>query len=238
VDLAGLEGAMAELRSPGALGANLTVPHKVSALELVDELEQEAARIGAVNTVVNYQGTLRGYNTDLGGFLAALRVTKERGANGLDCLVIGAGGAARAVVAGLVQDGAVCIWVSNRTQERAEELCEIASTWGDTSCVPLAPDQVAKVTGDCQLIINATSVGLPASVKELPIDVDTLHSGQVLIDLVYGTRPTVLVEAARARGLVAVDGKEMLVRQAALSFQLWTGLEAPIEVMRRSIGGC
>jgi shikimate dehydrogenase len=92
------------------------------------------------------------------------------------------------------------------------------------------------VAASCHLVVNATSLGLPLSVKELPIDVDTLHDGQVLLDLVYGPRPTALVEAARARGVLAVDGKEMLVQQAALSFHLWTGLEAPLEVMRGSIG--
>jgi shikimate dehydrogenase len=231
-----LVGAVEELRSPRCRGANLTLPHKEAALSLVDDVEPEAARIGAVNTIVNDMGTLRGHNTDLGGFLSALRVASGDGAAGLDCLVLGAGGAARAVVAALLKDRAARVWVVNRTLQRAQALCEAAAAWGEAPCVPLALDKLSAAVYDCQVVVNATSLGLPQTVKDLPIDVDTLHSGQVLLDLVYAIEPTALVKAARARGVVAVDGKEMLVQQAALSFQLWTGIEAPLDIMRGSIG--
>jgi shikimate dehydrogenase len=236
VDSAGLAAAVEELRSPRSRGANLTLPHKVAALTLVDHLDPQAARVGAVNTILNRAGTLHGHNTDVGGFLGALRVASGAGATGLDCLVLGAGGAARAVVTALLQDGAARVWVANRTRERAQELCNATASWSNTPCLALGLDEGERVAASCHLVVNATSLGLPLSVKELPIDVDTLHDGQVLLDLVYGPRPTALVEAARARGVLAVDGKEMLVQQAALSFHLWTGLEAPLEVMRGSIG--
>jgi shikimate dehydrogenase len=233
-----LTDAVEALRSPHFRGANLTLPHKEAALSLVDDVAPEAARIGAVNTIVNDGGTLRGYNTDSEGFLSALRIAAGEGAAGLECLVLGAGGAARAVVAALVQDRAARVWVANRTRQRAETLCQAATAWGGSPCVPIAFGEVSAAVDSCQVVINATSLGLPHSVKDLPIDVDTLHSGQVLVDLVYGLQTTALVKEARARGLVAVDGKEMLVQQAALSFQLWTGIEAPLDIMRGSIGSC
>lgn len=232
-----LAAAVAGLRSPLARGANLTLPHKQGVLSLLDEIEPEAARIGAVNTVVNEGGRLLGHNTDLGGFLSALRLVRTGGAAGVDCLVLGAGGAARAVVAALVKDGAVHVWVANRTKERAVALSEAADGWGTTAVCGLSLADVPSVTGSCDVVVNATSLGLPDAVKDLPLDVDTLHSGQVLVDLVYGTEPTPLVEAARRKGLLAIDGKEMLVQQAALSFRLWTGINAPLEVMRGSISG-
>ncbi len=232
-----LAAAVQELRSPLARGANLTLPHKQAVMPLLDEVEQEAARIGAVNTVVNHDGRLKGHNTDCGGFLSALRTLCEQGASGTDCLVLGAGGAARAVVAALVKDGAAQVWVANRTAERAAALAETASEWGATAVRALSLDDLDCVIDSCKVVVNATSLGLPHSVKDLPLDVDTLHSGQVLIDLVYGTVPTPLVKAARGRGLKAIDGKEMLVRQAALSYSLWTGMDAPLDVMRGSISG-
>ncbi len=111
-------------------------------------------------------------------------------------------------------------------------------TWGDTRFVPLALEEAATVAANCQVVVNATSLGLSESVKNLPIDVDILHSGQVLLDLVYRNGLTALVRAAKAKGLAAIDGKEMLVQQAALSFELWTGLSAPLSVMRGSISDC
>jgi shikimate dehydrogenase len=232
-----LAAAVEELRSPLARGANLTLPHKQAVLPLLDDVEEEAARIGAVNTIVNQDGRLRGHNTDFGGFLSALRTLSEDGATGARCLVLGAGGAARAVVAALVQDGAAQVWVANRTIERAAALSETASAWGTTAVDGLSMGDLDGVIAGCEVVVNATSLGLPHSVKDLPLDVDTLHSGQVLIDLVYGTEPTPLVKAARGKGLKAIDGKEMLVQQAALSYSLWTGMDAPLEVMRGSISG-
>ena len=111
------------------------------------------------------------------------------------------------------------------------------SRLGAAECVPIGLDDAVSVSEQCDVVVNATSLGLPGSVKDLPIDVDNLHSGQVLVDLVYSTGPTALVRAARGKGLEAVDGREMLVQQAALSYGLWTGLDAPVDVMRGSLGG-
>jgi shikimate dehydrogenase len=230
-----LAPAISALRVLGVLGANLTLPHKEAVLELLDDIEPLAAKVGAVNTIVNSDGCLRGHNTDVPGFQMALRSVLPHGANGLRCLVLGAGGAARAVVAALAEDRPASVWLANRTRQRAMALRDSAVRWGLTDCGVARADQAPGLAAEADLLVNATSLGLPDAVKEFPFDVDTLHSGQVVIDLVYGARPTALVRAARDRGAVAIDGREMLVHQAAGSYQLWTGQRAPIDAMRESI---
>ena len=230
-----LSEAVMGLRALSFRGANVTIPHKETIAGLLDEVEATARRIGSVNTVVNEQGRLLGYNTDKGGFAAALHGIRPGGAAGLTCYVAGAGGAARAVVAALMEEGAGEILVYNRTFERAAALCVQAASWGNTPCIPVAEEDAAAGAAAADLLVNATSVGLTSSVKESAIPVDILHSQHTVVDLVYGPSPTALVREAKARGASAIDGKEMLVMQAAGSYELWTGRRAPIDVMRRSI---
>lgn len=230
-----LSQAVFRMRHLEILGANVTIPHKETVIPLLDSTDPQAARVGAVNTVVNNNGHLVGHNTDILGFQAALRTLMPTGAHGSSCLVIGAGGAAKAVVASLLLDGPDEIWVANRTLERAVKLCTSIGQGAEGICAPIGLNQVRDVARHVEIVVNATSLGLPVSVKEFPLAVDTLHSGQVLIDVVYGFAPTPLVSAARARGVLAIDGKEMLLQQAARSYELWTGGEAPVKVMRESI---
>ena len=231
-----LREAVAGLRALGFRGVNVTIPHKEAMVELVDELDGAAARIGSVNTVVNEGGRLIGCNTDMSGFAAALRSVRPEGAAGLTCFVAGAGGAARAVVAALQQDGAREIRICNRTSQRAVALCAQASAWGGASCVVVNPRDAASAAAGCGLLVNATSIGLTANVKESAIPVDILLSHQIVMDLVYAPASTLLVREAKAKGATAIDGREMLVKQAAGSYELWTGLPAPVDVMRNSIG--
>jgi len=235
VPSAALSEAVEALRSPSARGANLTLPHKEAAIAMLDEVQTEARRIGAVNTIVNDEGYLRGYNTDVSGFSRALRTVVPDGPEGLGFLVLGAGGAARSVLGALTLEKASEVWVANRTVGRAEALCREASSWGDTRFLPIGLEEAALVVSNCQVVVNSTSVGLLGSVKELLLDVDILQDDQVVFDLVYGKEPTRLVELARSRGLLAIDGKEMLLQQAALSYELWTGKSAPLSIMRGSI---
>ncbi len=230
-----LPAAMEAVRALGMRGVSLTVPHKQAALDLLDEVHPVAARVGAVNTIVNTEGVLSGHNTDISGFSAALATVEPRGVEGLDCLVLGAGGAARAVVAALVEGGAASVGVHNRTHARAIDLCAAAESWGRVPCRAVRDSELPATVASVRLIVNATSVGLEGSVKELPLRVDTLHSGHVVVDLVYGAEPTTLVQAARKRGAAAIDGKEMLLMQAVLAYELWTGRKAPVNVMRDSI---
>ncbi|MCL5734781.1 MAG: shikimate dehydrogenase [Actinobacteria bacterium] len=223
------------LRALGFWGANITLPHKEQATDLMDSLDPLAERVGAVNTVVNEHGRLVGYNTDVQGFLEALHAVHPRGATGAGCLVAGAGGAARAVVAGLIAGGAREITVFNRTSSRAHALCAAASRWGAGSCRVVERGDLGRAAEEADILVNATSVGLGVSVKESVIPVDTLRSHHVVVDLVYGMEPTLLVKSAVARGAATVDGKRMLVSQAAESYRLWTGKPAPFEVMRSSV---
>lgn len=227
--------AVEGLRAFGMRGANVTLPHKEEVVPLLDAVDPRAARLGAVNTIVNDQGSLVGYNTDVAGFLAALRTIRAEGARDLRCLVVGAGGAARAVVAALSEDRAAEILIHNRTQERSVSLRESARLWGESRCEVVAAADLRAVARGADLVVNATSVGLPPSVKESAVPVDILDSHHLVMDVVYSPHSTTLVATAAARGAIALDGREMLVMQAADSYRLWTGLEPPVEAMRESL---
>jgi shikimate dehydrogenase len=214
-----LGARLGEMAAEGFAGANVTIPHKEVALALADAPGAAAKEIGAANTLVFAAGQIQAHNTDAGGLLAALPGTL------LDAraLVLGAGGAARAAVWALVGEGArVEIW--NRTASRAEELC--AQLGGKPV---LAPSQA-----DYDLIVNTSSAGLGGSdpFAELPIGPDLFVAGQVVVDMVYGEEPSQLLAAAAAAGATTIDGLEILVQQGALSFEIWTGREPPVEVMR------
>lgn len=230
-----LVSAIGGVRALGMLGVNLTVPHKEAVLALLDKVDPLAARVGAVNTIVNREGVLHGYNTDVSGFAAALASASPEGAVARECLVLGAGGAARAVVAALVEGGARVIHVHNRTHARAVALCASAASWGTTECRPLPTALLGQTAASADVIVNATPIGLQGQFKDFPVPVDNFHSGQLIMDLTYGSDPTTLVTVARNRGAAAMDGKQMLVMQAGLAYRLWTGLEAPLEVMRGCI---
>lgn len=205
----------------GFVGANVTVPHKLAALALADDASETAREIDAANTLTFEGGRILAENTDAEGLLAAL----EESPAGKRALVMGAGGAARAVVWALAVEGAdVSVW--NRTGERAVELA-------DAFGVSVA-GQVDAAT--FELIVNATRVGLDpdGALDALPLDGAAIHARQTVVDLVYGPIETDLVRLARGRGARVVDGLEVLVRQGAASLRLWTGHEPPIEVMREA----
>jgi shikimate dehydrogenase len=211
----------------GFVGANVTIPHKEAALALSDTATDAARAIGAANTLAfdAQTGAIHASNTDAPGFLAALGSVDVRPA-GLTALVLGAGGSARGVAYALREAGAARVSVWNRTPERAEQ---IASDLGVEAVFrPLAAD----------LLVNCTSVGLAdGEFKDLPLDADALGTYATVADLVYRAGGTGLVAQARRRGCAVVDGLEVLVRQGALSLEAWTGLPAPVDVMRDSARG-
>jgi len=210
----------------GFVGANVTVPHKLAALQLADERSSAAGEIGAANTLLFEGGAIRADNTDAEGLLAAL----PGPASGQSALVLGAGGAGRAAVWALTGEGAsVSIW--NRTAARAADL---AAELGATA---LDETECERQVAEADVIVNATAVGLAGEdpFAQLPLRSDSLRSGQTVVDLVYGDQETALTRAARAAGADVVDGREVLVRQGAASFRLWTGLEPPLDVMRAAV---
>jgi shikimate dehydrogenase len=201
----------------GYAGVNVTIPHKEAALELADEASESARAIGAANTLTFADGSIGADNTDAGGLLAAL----DEDPDGMAALVLGAGGAGRAAVWALREAGAeVSVW--NRTPERARQLAEKLGV--QTVEAPIHAD----------LVVNATSVGLAPgdAIEDLPLA--WIDPPAVAVELVYGDHETPFQAWAETGGARLVDGLEVLVRQGALSFELWTGREAPVEVMRRA----
>jgi shikimate dehydrogenase len=223
-----LPDRIASLRKPDALGANVTVPHKSAVLELVDEPSDLGARIGAINTIINRGGQLLGDNTDVYGFQRSLverRPTVERDR----VLVIGAGGAARAIVAALADLGVAGLTVANRSTQRAEEMVRDLKAEG-TSIIPLSDWDLTNVIRDHSVIVNATSIGWNDDQRVLdPALVAEIDPDGLVVDLTY--RDTTLLMDAISAGIGTLDGLPMLVYQGARSFELWTGQEPPVNLM-------
>lgn len=234
VEPARFEELVQDLPERDFAGANVTVPHKLRALEVADSASAVARAVGAANTLTFAGGQIDADNTDVEGFLRALRERAPDAPGGMRALVLGAGGAARAVVYALMKAGAAAIDVWNRHPERAETL--VAELQACAPGVPLraVPEQAAS---EADLLINATSVGM-VSTSETE-DFKVLHSSadnwgdvQAVVDLVYREGGTLLLRNAKARGLTFVDGIDILAHQGAASFELWTARQAPLEVMR------
>jgi shikimate dehydrogenase len=219
-----LPGRVAALRQPAMIGANVTLPHKVAVVPLLDRCAAIATYFGAVNTIVREpDGSLTGYNTDAPAFresLAALGLPLEDSR----AVVLGAGGAARAALWALRELGCPAITLVNRTLEHASRLIQPGET-----ALAAADPLAAAASGEATLLINTTSLGWHAD-DPPPTDLALLHSGLLVYDMVY--RPTPLLQAARACGAQTSDGLDMLVRQAGLAFELWFGQPAPLEIMR------
>jgi shikimate dehydrogenase len=230
--------ALDAMRRAALSGLSVTMPHKADVAALVDECTDVAHRLDAVNCVVNRDGVLLGTNTDGDGFVASLARGAAFAPKGKRCLVIGAGGAARAVVLALAERGAGEVAVLNRTPERAATAAALAGPAG--SVVPTGGGALAEAVGAADLVVNATPVGMAGPPGAPPPGGDAddwlvpprlLHAGQVAADLVYAPRPTPWLVDAAAAGARALDGLGMLVHQAAAQLVLWTGVEAPVEAM-------
>lgn len=205
--------ALDGVRAFGLAGLSVTMPHKEAVAALVDERSDDAALLGAVNCVVPVgRGLLRGENTDGGGFVDSLRADDVE-PSGLRCAVLGAGGAARAVVLALARAGAAEVVVVNRTPERAEAAAALAG--------PVGRVGEERAVREADLVVNATPLGMGDD-PAMPVDPSLLHAGQIVADLIYHPRRTPLLEAASAAGTLTVDGLGMLVHQAARAFELWT----------------
>jgi shikimate dehydrogenase len=219
------EAKVRQMTTEGFVGANVTIPHKEAALWLADERTPAAEAIGAANTLSFREGRIHADNTDAGGLIDALRGVPSS-SRGVRALVLGAGGAARAAIFALAEEGAVVdvsgVDVWNRTSNRAE--AAVAELGGRFEP---APDP-----GRYGLIINTTSVGLHGEdpFEPLPLDPELL-GGRLVVDLVYGDGSGKLIEVARDNGATVIDGIEILVRQGARSLQLWTGCTPPLDVM-------
>jgi shikimate dehydrogenase len=232
-----LPDAVRAVRALGIVGVNATIPHKEALVNLVDEVDPEARAVGAVNTIHNDAGVLRGYSTDGIGFLGALQ-REGFDARGKRVVVLGAGGAARSVVWSLVGIGAARVTVVNRTPERARQLADLGNSRGrhvvDAAGMEARP--LIEAVRAADLLVNTTSVGMHPHVDDpLLVPEDALHAGLFVYDLIYTPPVTRLLAAATRRGARAVNGMWMLVLQGAASFRLWTGVEPPVEVMAEAL---
>jgi shikimate dehydrogenase len=231
-----VEPAVRAARGPDWLGLGVTAPYKRVVATLVDEVEEDAERIGAVNNVARTDdGRLVGFNTDAPGFRAAVELTMGRPLAGTEVVVAGAGGAAHAVVFACLQGGVGQVTIGNRTASAADELAQRFAGVGDGSVVAVGLDDpaFAGALQSADLAVNATTVGMIDT--GATIDVDVMAAGATVFDLVYVPPETPLLRAARARGLRAANGSEMLIQQAAIAFERWTGVGGMADVMRAAV---
>lgn len=229
----GLAGRVDGLRQAGTLGANVTVPHKQAVPHLCDDVSQAARQIGAVNTIVSRDGRLHGDNTDAYGFMRALDGLPKPSGGG-SALILGAGGAARAVAVALSTAGVDAISIANRTPGRATDLVAALHETGLAGIQTTAWNDLVAALPDATLLINATSLGWHHDETPIPVEyLDNLPPDACVFDLTY--RDTALIRAARDRGFIVSDGLDMLIYQGARALELWTGLTAPVEVMRLAV---
>lgn len=227
-----------ELRRPDVLGFSVTIPHKQAVMPLLDEVDDTARAVGAVNTVVCADGRLTGANTDVAGFLAALRDQGAYDPLGRSALLLGAGGVARAVAYALLSEGAAAVAIANRSPERARALAdELRARFpARVDALPIDADALAPALSadtPADLLVNCTSLGMAhgPDPDASPIPEGLIPSTALVYDLVYNPQETPLLAAARRAGARTLGGLPMLVYQGAVAFRMWTGREAPIDVM-------
>ncbi len=226
--------AIEGMRALNIKGLSVTIPHKVAVIQFLDKLDSLAEQIGAVNTIVNDDGVLTGYNTDATGFLQALL---EGGIEpeGENIVILGAGGASRAISFILADRGAHLV-ILNRLLELdwAKELAgRILQTFSkEVEALELNRENLTGALGKADILVNATSVGMSPNIDETPVDSDLLKPSLIVFDIVYNPIKTRLLREAEAAGAGTINGVDMLVWQGALAFEKWTGRKAPVELMR------
>lgn len=232
-----LAKAIEGMRALNIRGLNVTIPHKVAIIPFLDKLDPLAGRIGAVNTVVNDDGVLTGYNTDATGFLQALLGRGIEPVGG-KMVILGAGGASRAISFTLAERGAHLV-ILNRLLELdwAKELAgQISQAFKkEVKALELNEENLLTVLEGADVLINATSVGMYPNIDETPVTANLLSSDLVVFDIVYNPVKTRLLAEAEAAGAKTISGLDMFVWQGALAFEKWTGLKAPLELMREEV---
>jgi len=219
-----IRAAVAGLRALGFRGASITLPHKESVLDCLDDVEDTARRIKAVNTIVNVNGRLQGYNTDCSG---AIRALKDKTAlTDRAVAILGAGGAARAVAFGILAEGGR-VTIFNRGAERGKKLADELKT----EFRPLSDFKAEHY----EIMVNTTSVGMAPRVDDTPVPVEKLNPGLMVMDVVYNPLKTRLLREAACAGCITIDGLSMFVHQGARQFELWTGMKAPADIMRMAV---
>ncbi|MFC4599296.1 shikimate dehydrogenase [Cohnella hongkongensis] len=228
-----LEQAIAGVRGLGFRGLNVTIPHKIEVMKLLDEISEGAQAAGAVNTIVNDNGRLIGYNTDGIGYVRSLKEEAEPDLSGKTIVVLGAGGAARGILWALAQEKPAAVVVANRTEARAVEL---AAAFPEKSGIAAVPwDRLPEAVAEADVVVNTTSVGMSPNVGELPIDPAWLKPGAVASDLIYNPLKTAFLSRSEERGCRIHGGLGMFIYQGAYAFEYWTGKPAPVAAMREAV---
>lgn len=232
-----LKTAIAGFEAIGVQGFSVTIPHKQTIMPLLDDISPVARMIGAVNTVVRRDHTWLGTNTDSTGFVAPLRVL-DRDWSQCSVLVLGNGGAARAVVAGCAELGCPQIHVAGRSADR---LHAFQTSWSsDVSAIldVFEWKTLPTLLAQANLIVNTTPIGMAPGIEASPLtleEIQQISPGTIVYDLIYTPNPTRLLQLAQAQGAIAIDGLEMLVQQGAVALELWLNHPAPVEVMRQAL---
>ncbi|MED4016454.1 MULTISPECIES: shikimate dehydrogenase [Sutcliffiella] len=229
VEVENLEDAVKGFRALGVRGFNITIPHKVGMLSLVDEIDEGAQKIGAINTVVNDNGTFIGYNTDGVGFVNGLKNVTQL--DDKKILVIGAGGASRAIVYSLLLEKTAKVDIVNRSTKKAVDLLEEYEAFKSDV---FSFDTINNIE-DYDIIVNTTSVGMHPHVNEMPISLDGLKKGAIVSDIIYNPLQTTLLSKASEIGAITQNGVPMFVNQGAVAFQLWTGIYPDTERMTKLV---
>jgi shikimate dehydrogenase len=228
--------AVVQFKKEHIKGFNVTIPYKEIIMPYLDGVDEYASRIGAVNTVNNENGRLKGYNTDGVGYVKSLREQTGFDPRGMKVLMIGAGGAAKAVAFSLLEAGVHTIIIANRTLERADALCRhlhIYFSGASAQCIGM-PDINTIDHKTINLVINTTSLGMKGA-GDIDIDLTDFKNDTVVSDIVYNPLETPLLKRAGQAGLKTHDGAGMLVYQGAESFKIWTGVQPPVDVMRQAV---
>lgn len=224
---------IAGVRAMGIRGVNVTIPHKLEVMPFLDVIDESARVIGAVNTIVNDNGKLTGYNTDGLGYVRSLKEEVEPELAGKRILILGAGGATRGIVYALLREGVAEITISNRRVERAQEL---AGTFGGSGDIrAIGSNAVQEACASADIVIHTTPVGMYPKVDETPIDASWLRENAIASDILYNPLKTRFLEEAERRGCRIHGGLGMFIYQGAYAFEYWTGVPAPVEAMRETV---
>ncbi|MEH2319260.1 shikimate dehydrogenase [Nostoc sp.] len=235
-----LEIAIAGFAAIGVVGFNVTIPHKQAIMPFLSEITPLAQAIGAVNTVSRQNNKWVGTNTDIEGFIAPLQTTYKQDWSQKVAVILGNGGAARAVVAGCHQLGFAKIYVLGRNVEKLQAFCDSWSNSPIEENLQVGTwDELAKLIPQADLLVNTTPVGMYPKVDESPLSADEIKNlppGAIVYDLIYIPKPTQFLEQAEKQGAIAIDGLEMLVQQGVAALKIWLQQETiPVEVMRQAL---
>lgn len=230
-----LESAIRGIVALGYRGVNVTIPHKEQVMQYLDVIDESARLIGAVNTIVNEEGKLTGYNTDGIGYVRSLKEEAVPELAGKRIAVLGAGGAARGVIYALALEKPEQISILNRTADRAVALASDLRAHGLGDITGSGMEEAAAVLASADIVINTTAAGMHPHVDDVPVDPALIRAGAAVSDLIYNPLETRLLRESRQRGCTVHGGLGMFIYQGAVAFEHWLGIPAPVETMRRAV---